>query len=759
MAKRFDKVLYSFPLQLLIVQMKRNPSLIAVWILLVALFSGGIGKIYGVPYLFLDPEYINRVGFASFFIVGLCLGFFTMAYQITCYILDSHRFQFIGVLEQPFAKFSINNSTLPVLTLITYIILIIRFQLRNELSSQIQLVINLSGLVLGIVVVMTLFYIYFKFTNKDIFKFLSGSVDKRLMKAKISRDRVMSRYNEMKDNKYVVHSYFDLKLRLRSCSDLNDFYDKRALLKVFDQNHLNSVILELFIILAVIVLGTFMEHSFFQIPAAGSTLMMLSILVMLIGAISYWLKTWGFSFVFGIFLVVNLLIKTGVLKGIYEVRGLEYHSEKAKYTLKNLAEITNKEQLKLDFEIGLNVLNNWKKKQTSDKPKVVFLCVSGGGQRAALWTVNAMQQLDISLQGKLMDRTFMITGASGGMIGAAYYRELMRLPDANRPDHDEQLQNIGKDNLNSVIYSLLVNDAFFRMRMVEFEGKTHGKDRGYVFEENLGKNLKWVFQDKWSDYKKEEREAQIPTMLLAPVIANDGRKLYISNMPVSFLNVSLESKQATSVDNKVWAVDFNKLFKEQGADNLHFLSALRMSASFPYITPTISLPSEPRIEIMDAGIADNFGVSDAVHFISVFEDWITQNTSGVAIITIRDTRKSSPIEPQSNPSLVDRLTYPIASVYNNLGNMQDINNDLKVEALRRNFQVPLEVMEIEYNTYTNINEDYLISSKAIDRRRLERASLSWHLTTKEKQNIIQNIQLPNNQKAINEVKLFLSESN
>lgn len=756
MGERLNSFFYSFPIQLLLVQIKRNPSLVAMWILVIALFTGGIGKIYGVPYLFLDPEYMNKVGFSSFFIVGLCFGCFTMAYQITSYILDSYRFQFIGVLEQPFAKFSVNNSILPLITLVTYIVMIVRFQWNNEFTTVLQLIVNVSGLLIGITIAMAFFYIYFKFTNKDIFKFLTGSVDKRLKKSGLSRERVMSRYKEVKGNKYTVHTYYDLKLRRRSCRELNDFYDKRALLKVFDQNHLNSVILEIGIIFLVVVLGTFMEFAFFQIPAAGSTLMMMSILVMMIGAISYWLKAWGFSFVFGAFLLLNLLIKTGVLKGIYEVRGLDYNGEKAAYTLANLSELSQSNRIASDYQKGVAVLEKWKQKQSEEKPKIIFLCVSGGGQRASLWTLNAMQNLDHALDGTLMNRTFLITGASGGMIGAAYFRDVARMPADKMHDNKDQLINIGKDNLNSVIYSLLVNDAFFRGREVEFAGKIHGKDRGYVFEENLGKNVKWVFQDKWSDYKKAELNAEIPTMLLSPVIANDGRKLYISNLPVSYLTVSLDSIY-DDYNPKVWAVDFNQLFEAQDAADLHFLSALRMSASFPYITPTISLPSEPRVEIMDAGIADNFGVSDAVHFITVFEKWLTENTSGVGIVTIRDTRKSSPIEPQSNPSLVDRLTYPIASVYNNLGNMQDINNDLKVEALRRNFQIPLEVIDIEYNSYTNIDVDYLIESKAIDRRRLERASLSWHLTTKEKQNIIQNIRFANNKKAIEKVKDFISE--
>ena len=55
---------------------------------------------------------------------------------------------------------------------------------------------------------------------------------------------------------------------------------------------------------------------------------------------------------------------------------------------------------------------------------MVFLCASGGGKRAALWTLTALQTAD-SLTGEhLWKNSILITGASGGLIGASYFREL-----------------------------------------------------------------------------------------------------------------------------------------------------------------------------------------------------------------------------------------------------------------------------------------------------------------------------------------------
>jgi hypothetical protein len=66
--------------------------------------TGSFGKYLGIPYLFLDPEYLNKVNFRSFLSWGTVLAGFTMAFHITWYITDGHRFSFIGALGRPFTS-------------------------------------------------------------------------------------------------------------------------------------------------------------------------------------------------------------------------------------------------------------------------------------------------------------------------------------------------------------------------------------------------------------------------------------------------------------------------------------------------------------------------------------------------------------------------------------------------------------------------------------------------------------------------------
>ncbi|MEO1255458.1 MAG: patatin-like phospholipase family protein, partial [Bacteroidota bacterium] len=380
------KVIHSLMIQLVFHHLKKNLALLTVWVIIFAAFSGGLGKVYGIHYLFLDPEYLGSVSFWSFFIVGVAFGNLIMAWHIATYILDSHRFRFIGLLQRPFTKFSLNNSLIPLLILTVYIVMIVQFQTQNGLVSTFEIFLFVSGLILGIVAIHLLMIVYFRFTNKDIFIFLTGSLDKRLRKNIVSRDRVMKKVKENKEDRYNVTNYLDLNFKIRSTEQLAGVGNKSAILKVFDQNHFNSVVVELIIIAVILLLGFFMHIEFLQIPAAASSLLIFAIAVMLVGAISYWFKGWGLAFALGVFILVNTGAKVGISKGINEAVGLNYDTTKTTYSVETLEKVHSKDQYTHDRLHMMQTLEAWKAKWEKPKDqKMVFLCVSGGGQRAALW--------------------------------------------------------------------------------------------------------------------------------------------------------------------------------------------------------------------------------------------------------------------------------------------------------------------------------------------------------------------------------------
>ncbi len=770
--KIIDPIFYSLPVQLIVLHLRKNQLLLLGWVFLFAAVTGSIGKNLGIPYLFLDPEYLGRVDFVSFFIVGIAVGGLTMAYHITCYILDGNSFSFLGVLSRPFSKLAFNNAIIPIAFIITYIFHVVSFQLKNEYNTHWDIFIKVTGFLCGVTVMLIFLFGYFRFTNKDIFRFVASNVNRQLKRVSISRVRIMENLKTARKNPNRVDHYLDINFKF--CKAPTGSYDKELVTKVFDQNHLNSIIIESFILLLILALGFFHDRPLFQIPAAASGVLLLTIIMMLIGAITYWLRGWATTVVIITFFLMNAMVKNNWVSSTYKAFGLDYEVTPASYTFEKIRQQNDSLHYAQDKASTETILENWKDKVASTdsaaKPKMVFVCTSGGGLRAALWTMAALQTADSLTKGELFEHIQLITGASGGLVGASYFRELVmrdklkdlkktpepvvqlvaQVNDANNSIYSPRyLHKLGQDNLNAIIFTLLVNDLFVRFQPFELDGKSYVKGRGYAFEQQLNQNTEGVMNKRLIDYREAEQQSLIPMLLLSPAIVNDGRKLYISPQHMSYMNTSLHLRQ-NGHQEKVKGIDFLRFFEEQDAGSLRFLTALRMNAAFPYVTPNVSLPTEPRVQIMDAGLTDNFGVSDAIRFMYVFKKWINENTSGVVFLCVRDSEKIEPIEKPLGSSLLQRMTAPFRFFYNNLFNIQDINNDDRLEYMQSWMEVPFEQINLEYHPYWDNIDD---KSAAIVK---ERPSLSWHLTSREKDNIINNIQHPTNQKALRRLKEVLN---
>ncbi|GIL23547.1 MAG: hypothetical protein BroJett042_20600 [Bacteroidota bacterium] len=714
------------------------------------MITGSFGKYLGIPYLFLDPEYLNKVGFASFFMMGLLTAGFSMAFHITGYISDGHRFSFIGSLPRPFKKFVINNSIIPAIFLITYVYQIIGFQINNEFSTEYGLIRNLGGLFTGYATMTILFLTYFRLTNKDIFKYVVCRIDEKIKQnVKVTRASAMRKLDIVRKKQVRVDYYLTGKLKVKPVEP-SSFYDKATILQVFDQNHFNLVVIELFIFAMVLLLGIFKDYPTFQIPAACSFMIFLTIFVMLSGAFSYWFGGWSATTSLILFLILNHLVGEDFFTKKYEAFGLDYGTQPAEYSIKTLQHQLDSTAIEADRKTVLLQLTNWRKKFGDKKPKMVFICTSGGGKRASLWTLNALQTIDSLSHGRLMESSVLITGASGGLIGASYFRELKlreKLGETIHPYSHIHRQKISSDNLNPLIFSLLANDLFVGFTKFEYAGKAYQRDRAFTFEQQLNQITEGLMDKPITAYAQPEMDGLVPMVLLTPTVVNDGRKVYIASRPVSFMNAELLN-MPDYPQRKVSGIDFHRFFKDQDAKDLRFLSALRMSATFPYITPNTTLPTDPPIQIMDAGISDNFGMSDAVRFLYSFNEWVSENTSGVIFISIRDSPKLGTITAKKGQTLIDDMTQPISSVYNNFENFQDITSDLLLGQAYSWMHVPIHRIDIQYQA-----ESYVPILQKMDsiRQNSTRASLSWRLTTREKDGVVRNIYSKQNQAEIDKL--------
>ena len=197
--KRLNSIVHSFPLKLLLVHIKHNQFLLVYWILLFSTVNGNFASNLGITFLFLDPIYLDSVGFWGFLLIGVALSGFTMAFNITSYIVDGYRFPFLGTLPRPFTHYCLNNAIIPLVFFIFYAVRIIEFQRDAALYSAVQTILSLTGLLLGFVIMLVLQFVYFARTNKDIQKVIHKKELRKIRKSAKQRRNAFLQLKKIKE--------------------------------------------------------------------------------------------------------------------------------------------------------------------------------------------------------------------------------------------------------------------------------------------------------------------------------------------------------------------------------------------------------------------------------------------------------------------------------------------------------------------------------------------------------------------------------
>ncbi|MEL6357991.1 MAG: hypothetical protein AAFQ37_13780, partial [Bacteroidota bacterium] len=386
----------------------------------------------------------------------------------------------------------------------------------------------------------------------------------------------------------------------------------------------------------------------------------------------------------------------------------------------------------------IRILENWRAHQPEKNPPLILLCASGGGLTAATWSTHVLQKLEQATNRQLFSRTVLMTGASGGMLGVGYLREVHRIAKKNSKEDlldPIHIKRISSDLLNPIAFSIVSNDLFLPLTEVKIGDETYLRDRAYGFERKLNINTGGILDKALADYREDEALAEIPLLFLTPSIVNDGRRLTLSPQNVSYMMSGPASRRADS-QLGADAIDLATLLGEEQRDSLRFLTALRMNATYPYVLPFVHLPTEPTVRVMDAGYRDNYGILSAARFTQIFADWIKHNTREVLLIQISVFRGEEVKQRNDNLGIVESLLDPVG-LAGNVTNVQALEQDNTL-GLLFDLLGPDRFHLVRFNYRPN-EEDRL------------RTSISFHLTESERTEIIEAIEAPDHQKNIQKV--------
>jgi hypothetical protein len=727
-------IFYSFPVQLFILHLRKYQVLLIFWYLLFSSVDSHFLKSYGADALFFVPEYMGTVNVISAALVGIAMGVFFMSWNITTFILHTKRFKFLAATSKPFLKYCINNAVLPLLFLIFYLVKAFQFNINKELMTVGEILLLVLGFVFGLVLLLAFSFAFFFSADRQILKSIAPVIADR----DIFRSNFDPAKNPQQDGFGMkVSYYFSIRFRLRKARNVSH-YSEDFLDVIFKRHHLAAVMGILLAFVFLITGGFFLDTKFFQAPAAVSITVFFAIMVAVIGALTYFMQSWSVLFVVALLIILNILYKEEIIDPRNKAYGLNYNNktERPAYSKASLQQLCTPAKIESDKANMITILENWKKKQQSAKPVMIFINVSGGGLRSATFTMNMLQQLDKSTGGKLMNQTFLISGASGGMLSATFFRELYlqnKLGKKLDLYSDQYITNITQDLLNPVFSSMVSRDIFSPAQKFSVGNYRYIKDRGYAFEEKLSENSNGLLNKQIIDYTADEKNANIPLMIFNSVITRDGRKMMLSSQPLSFMMKPLAFINDSSYSPD--AVDFAALFEKQNPRNIRLLTALRMNATFPYVLPNVWLPSKPIIDVMDAGLRDNFGQETTLRFIDHFKEWIAANTGGIIVVQLRDRVNDNWQQPLETGSLEDVIIKPATMLQNNWYKLQDY------------FQGD-QYSYFKDSAYANFHR---LTFMYVPEKEEKTAALNFHLTASEKTDVIASFHTSFNQSSLKQL--------
>lgn len=731
MKKLLKSIYYFLPIQLLLLHFRKYQLLLSFWLILTLTVTGHFGSHFGASTLLLAPEYLGEISFMSMFLLGSAVCVFIMTWHITTFIIHSRRLPYLGT-RHAFMVYCINNSVIPVCFLVFYSIVSIRFQVYNEHAPLKTILVLQAGYYLGFLLLVLISFTYFFRVSRDFFKSLLSTITKP------SRIRKFIPYDSLDYDIDIIpaRSFISARLKIGRSEEMAH-YHPRVINTIMGRHHRNVVFATFFSYLALLILGIYMDQPLLRIPAGSGFLLLFSIFMGFVGAFKYFMKSWEAIGWISFVLLLSLMVKYKIFDLRSIAYGLNYKISTDKYPVyeyANLQRTFTAKKFFADKKTEEGRLDNWKKEAAiNDSSTLVVITASGGGSRSAYWSFHALQYIDSLSQGKLFKNTVLISGASGGMISAAYWRSVhdaYSRGEIKDPYAAKYQQNIGKDLLNSIVFSLASVDLISPFNKISFGGYSYTRDRGYAMEQELVRNTESLLDKNLGYFKEREAQGKIPLLLINSTIINDGRKLLMSSQPVSYLTQPEYSlyDPAPPID----AVDFAQFFTAADPFNLRITSALRMNATFPIVLPVVRLPSTPTMNIMDAGLRDNFGIEAGSRYLYVMRDWIQKNVKNVVFLEIRDTREFDVAAASTESSLGQMIMDPLFVIHNKWECFQSYKHGFIKEYAPHFMEGKLKYVTLCY----------------VPQEANKSAALNFHLTLKEKEDLYQCIYNKENQKAI-----------
>ena len=246
---------------------------------------------------------------------------------------------------------------------------------------------------------------------------------------------------------------------------------------------------------------------------------------------------------------------------------------------------------------------------------------------------------------------------------------------------------LGPDGLTIPVARVMADAAKDSLTAVTRALILPGRDRGRALEDAWERNTDGRLAVPFRALAAGEAAGWRPSLVYAPMLVEDGRRLLVSNLDLAPLVESLGPRVECAADCPQ-STSVVQLFAcgGHGLDELKLSTVARLNATFPWVTSAALLTSTPDRRVVDAGYYDNFGVDVAAAWIRQNAAWIAGETSGVLLVRLRDGVQDSfnvrvPGGPGYFHEWISALTTPIEGLLNARVSSMSFRNDAEVSVL------------------------------------------------------------------------------
>ncbi len=239
----------------------------------------------------------------------------------------------------------------------------------------------------------------------------------------------------------------------------------------------------------------------------------------------------------------------------------------------------------------------WDVVEEKDNPTLFFIASHGGGLKANVWTLNVLNTLQKETNGKLLNQTIALSGASGGSLGLALYTGLYREHGTNFEIIQQKIDTLSRQNYTSIDLTLTFGLDSYR-KIWPLNKKIGIRDRPYYAMRKYQNHIMDLKSDQLSaisfrDFWQEtfQKTGYYPSLIMNTAGTKGNRGILWSVKPNTFDRIFPFSEDLSELGEKF---------------TLPFYQAVSTTNRFPVFSPAAKIPGYGHF--IDAGAIDNSGL-------------------------------------------------------------------------------------------------------------------------------------------------------